>query len=368
MMQWNRYFGAFIGLAAVVSLAGCPSPAPLPTVAFSIDAHLGETPFTAVFTDHSAPPPAKCDTAAPVITGWAWDFGDGSTGSGAEISHVYETPGLYTVKLTIALSDGTTGTIIRRNTITALDPDRVQGTAAGEERTVAGMDFVWIPAGTFIMGSDGYSFENEFYIETDAAPTHEVTISRGFWMGKYEVRQDQWLTLMGDNPALFEEFPPAAGYPVESVSWNRCQDFVEIMNQSGEGVFRLPTEAEWEYACRAGTTTIFSFDATWPELEAHAASAVTSPYSTQPAGQFLANPWGLHDMHGNVWEWVQDIYHDNYYTEDAQQDPVGPDLGPYRTVRGGSFRDPVFLLTSATRTGYVTVSTYSFIGFRLVLQ
>lgn len=357
-------------LLATLGLAGCSTPEALPTVTYAMNAHMGEVPFEVTFADNSALPQQKCGQEDPPkeITGWTWDFGDGATGSGAQVSHTYANPGLYSVKLTIAVSDGTSYSATRRNVVVALDPDRVQGAAAGEERTVAGIDFVWIPAGTFTMGSDVYSYENETYLEEDASPAHEATITQGFWLAKYEMRQDYWLSVMGDNPALFDELDPSAGFPLESVSWTRCQDFLDVMNARGEGLFRLPTEAEWEYACRAGTTEIFSFPLTETDLLSHVCCTFTSPYSTQPVGSFLPNPWGLYDMHGNVWEWMQDVYNSDYYTEEAKQDPFGPDTGPYRSVRGGSFRDPFFLLTSSTRTGYVTSSTYPFLGFRLALQ
>ena len=196
---------------------------------------------------------------------------------------------------------------------------------------LGGMEFVRIPAGTFVMGSpedeDGRGrFEDQ----------HSVQLSQGFWMGKYEVTQSEWEAVMGENPSRFD----CAPCPVEQVSWDDVQEFIQRLNEreSGSGyVYRLPTEAEWEYAARAGTT-----GARYGELDEIAWSLENSGYTTHPVGQKRANAWGLHDMLGNVEEWVEDWL--DLYPSGPVTDPQGPASPPSlgywsrsRVIRGGSF-------------------------------
>jgi formylglycine-generating enzyme required for sulfatase activity len=197
----------------------------------------------------------------------------------------------------------------------------------GDERTFAGIVFKWIPPGTFYMGtlktsaelSAIYGYAERFF--DPEHPRHQVMITRGFWLGKFEVTQAQWSARMPENPAA----NVGATLPVEQVSWDDCQAFIIQLNQIGEGVFRLPTEAEWEHACRAGTETEFywgddasqSGDYVWRCL------SVTN-CSTQPVGRLIPNAWGLYDIGGNVMEWCSDYYDPAYYTEDAVTDPQGP--------------------------------------------
>ena len=167
----------------------------------------------------------------------------------------------------------------------------------------------WIEPGTFLMGAADLGFTE-----------HEVTISRGFYLGKYEITQGQWESVMGSNPSYFG----GSNRPVEQVSWNDVQEFIGRLNEAaGEEVYRLPTEAEWEYACRAGTTTRWSFGDDEGQLGEYAwYTGNNSPYGTKEVGTKRPNPWGLYDMHGNVWEWCQDWY--GSYTSDSQIDPAGP--------------------------------------------
>ena len=171
------------------------------------------------------------------------------------------------------------------------------------------IEFVWIEPGTFLMGAADLGFTE-----------HEVTISRGFYLGKYEITQGQWESVMGSNPSYFG----GSNRPVEQVSWNDVQEFIGRLNEAaGEEVYRLPTEAEWEYACRAGTTTRWSFGDDEGQLGEYAwYTGNNSPYGTKEVGTKRPNPWGLYDMHGNVWEWCQDWY--GSYTSDSQIDPAGP--------------------------------------------
>ncbi len=236
------------------------------------------------------------------------------------------------------------------------------------------LEMVLIPAGTFTMGSP----ENEKDRYDDEGPQHEVTISRDFYLGKYEVTQAQWEAVMGDNPSWFDGKP---NNPVEYVSWNDCQDFIDNFNAMRliSGEFRLPTEAEWEYACRAGTTTRFYWGDSdsesvmkqycWYEKNADD-GYWTSPHAdeegTQPVGLKLPNAWGLYDMSGNVWEWCQDWYGD--YPLGAVVDPIGQESGSYRVLRGGSWLSDAGYCRSAYRVWDWPDDADNYIGFRLVLS
>lgn len=159
------------------------------------------------------------------------------------------------------------------------------------------MEFVLIPAGSFTLGQANS--------REDEQPLTRVTISRPFHLGKFEVTQKQWQAVMGANPSFYQ----GENRPVEQVSWNDCQAFVAKLNETITGfAFRLPTEAEWEYACRAGTTTEYSHGDGTANLAEYAWFTGNAQRTTHPVGELKPNPWGLHDIHGNVWEWVQDWY------------------------------------------------------------
>ncbi|HNR32840.1 MAG TPA: formylglycine-generating enzyme family protein [Candidatus Hydrogenedentes bacterium] len=205
------------------------------------------------------------------------------------------------------------------------------------------MAFVWIPPGEFMMGSamspeDVYAtyggdspliFENEH-------PRHRVVITRGFWLGRYEVTQAEWTRHMPDNPSTHR----GDDLPVESISWDDCQSFIAALNALGEGAFRLPTEAEWEYACRAGAETEFFFGDDAALLDDYGwhvfSSGMPFPPTTQPVGRKLPSPWNLYDIHGNVWEFCQDRYGADYYAASPEIDPQGPEAGSLRALRGGT--------------------------------
>jgi formylglycine-generating enzyme required for sulfatase activity len=191
------------------------------------------------------------------------------------------------------------------------------------------MELVLIPAGEFVMGDAGGDF--------DEVPLHKVTIAKPFCLGKYEVTQEQWQAVMGANPARFK----GAKSPVERVSWNDCRAFIDKLNQNvgKPGVrFSLPTEAQWEYACRAGTSTRWSFGDDEASTDQYAWWDENSGNTTHPVGQKKPNAWGLYDMHGNVWEWCADWYGEDYYKQSPRNDPPGPTTGSSRVLRGGCFR------------------------------
>lgn len=188
------------------------------------------------------------------------------------------------------------------------------------------MEFVWIRPGSFMMGCS--SGDTECYAEEK--PAHRVAITRAFELGRYQVTQQQYEAALGSNPSYF----PAASQPVEGVSWDDAQKFCEALNAKKDGyLYRLPTEAEWEYAARAGDTT-----SRYGPLNEIAWYADNSEGRTHPVGLKKPNAFGLYDTLGNVWEWVQDRYDPDYYSHSAASDPQGADNGEYRIARGGSWR------------------------------
>ena len=196
----------------------------------------------------------------------------------------------------------------------------------------AQMEFVWIERGVFQMGSDTG--------RRDESPVHEVEISRGFWLGKYEVTQEQWKSVMGEEPWSGRSLVKAdSSHPAVIISWNEVQEFIGRLNAAAdEELYRLPTEAEWEYACRAGTDTRWSFGDDESLLADYAwYHDNNSPTGAKAVGKKSPNPWGLYDMHGNVWEWVQDWYDEEYYSRSVRNDPQGPTSGLNRVIRGGHF-------------------------------
>ena len=217
---------------------------------------------------------------------------------------------------------------------------------------------VYIPAGEFTMGSP----DNEKDRSAIEGPQHRVTITPPFYMGMYEVTQAQWQAVMGSNPSSFK----GGNLPVESVSWNDCQEFIKKLNTLGQGIFRLPTEAEWEYACRAGTVTRFYWgdDNDYSQIGQYAWYSSNSGSQTHEVGKKLPNAWGLFDMSGNVWEWCQDWYSD--YTSDRQTDPQGPSTGSYKVFRGGSWGNDPGYCSSAHRNSNNPDYRGNSVGFRVV--
>ena len=226
-----------------------------------------------------------------------------------------------------------------------------------------GMEFVLIPAGEFYMGSDSTSL-----VAFDD-PSHLVKISEPFYMARYEVTQEEWTELMGENPSLFE----GSELPVEQVSWNDAQEFVNRLNEKeNTDKYRLSSEAEWEYACRAGTTTEFSFTNEADDLDEYGWSntygwcAINSNGTTQPVGEKEANQWGLYDMHGNVWEWTQDSWHDNYEGAPDDGSAWESENTVIRVGKGGSWMDGPNICQSSFRGQLDADAGLSVLGFRIV--
>jgi formylglycine-generating enzyme required for sulfatase activity len=193
-------------------------------------------------------------------------------------------------------------------------------------------------------------------------------------MGVYEVTQKQYEKLIGTNPSWFQRNNVEAdslNHLVEAVLWDHAVEFCKQLSEFPEEkkagrVYRLPTEAEWEYACRAGTTTAFSFGESPLSLENFAWYRENSDQQTHQVGEKKANAWGLYDMHGNVWEWCSDWYGE--YPKRAVTDPIGPNVGSYRVLRGGSWNAEAALCRSAFRVGYVPSYRNSNFGFRVALS
>jgi len=219
------------------------------------------------------------------------------------------------------------------------------------------MELVLIPPGSFDMGSEkGHA---------DWKPVHKVTIEKAFYIGKYEVTQEQWQAIMGANPSNFKD----PRKPVERVSWDACQGFVRKLSEKTKRKFSLPSESEWEYACRAGTTTEYCFGDDEAGLDGYAWYAGNSGARTYPVGQKKPNKWGLHDMHGNVWEWCEDAWHESY--GGAPADGSAWTEGGYQRVcvwRGGSWGSAPRYCRSSYRgrdlAGFVLNDT----GCRVVLR
>jgi len=221
------------------------------------------------------------------------------------------------------------------------------------------MRLVLIPAGKFKMGSPA----NEKGRDKDEGPQRAVTISKPFYMNVCEVTQAQYNAVMGANPSGFK----GANRPVEQVSWNDAVTFSKKVSQKTGRTVSLPTEAEWEYACRAGTTTCFSFGADDKDLGDYAWYRKNSGGKTHPVGQKKPNAWGLYDMHGNVWEWCSDWYAKSY-AKLVDKDPRGPKFGFKRVLRGGSWNFNAALCRSARRTWWYPARRFNYFGFRVVLR
>ena len=222
----------------------------------------------------------------------------------------------------------------------------------GEARVFDGMEFVWIAAGEFRMGS------TSALADDDERPVTRVRISHGFWLAKYEVTQSEWQAEMGTNPSGHAGCDRC---PVENVSWTEAQRFIRSLNMRVDGgPYRLPTEAEWEYAARAGT----SGDRYTENLEAIAWCRDNSGSRTHPVGQKVPNAWGLHDMLGNVWEWVQDWY--GKYPGSSVTDPEGPRFGSARVFRGGAIWPSQSACRASSRGDESPDDSGDVLGFRLL--
>ncbi len=297
-----------------------------------------------------------------------------------------------------------------------------------------GMKFVRIPAGEFEMGSDesadslardypGYE-RVRFSALADEAPRHRVRITRAFELGQHEVTVGQFRRFLAQSghvpesvadgsgaygfdpaydPALSERgdafdgrdpkyawdrtgFPQGEDHPVVNISWNDAVALAEWLSRREGRRYRLPTEAEWEYACRAGSRSryhsgdapaslsaaanVFDADSArhWPAWQARALARSDGHAFTSPVGRFAPNAWGLYDMHGNAWEWVSDWYGETYYAESPPDDPAGPPTGKVRVRRGGSWHTWALYARSAFRNWNTPETRYPLVGVRLLRE
>jgi formylglycine-generating enzyme required for sulfatase activity len=255
--------------------------------------------------------------------------------------------------------------------------------AAGEIENSIGMRLVRILPGTFSMGSP----DGEDGREDHEGPKHSVQVSKTFYLGKYEVTQEQYQQVMGKNPSYFAPIgkgwvlvgdQDTRNFPVDSVPWKDAVAFCRALSERPEEQaagrkYDLPTEAEWEYACRAGTTSPFHFGAQLNGTQANCDGtnphgAGKGPYleRTCPVGSYPPNAWGLYDMHGNVWEWCKDWYKKDYYKSGEDKDPQGPAMGDPRVLRGGSWSSSARFCRAAGRLWYVPKAQC--LGFRVALR
>jgi formylglycine-generating enzyme required for sulfatase activity len=262
--------------------------------------------------------------------------------------------------------------------------DPFAGSKAGEEREVEGVRLCWCPAGKFLMGSPRDEPERR-----PGEDQVEVTFSRGFWIGKYEATQGDWKRVLGELPGeLTAELPEGDDYPVGNVNFAETEAFCRKLTELGHGSgvlpenweFRLPTEAQWEYACRAGTTTATSFGDTLSSTQANFKGKPYNGGAPGPSlgraakvGSYPPNPWGLYDMHGNIYEWCRDWYHrklpggtdpDLYAAKDTATKSEHGDIS--RSRRGGCWADEGWPLRSAFRLRFEPERRYDHIGFRVV--
>jgi len=224
------------------------------------------------------------------------------------------------------------------------------------------LEMVLVPAGKFMMGSKKIPVDPFSNIKVEQPPEkelpqHEVTLTKPFYMGKYEVTQEQWFEIMGKNPSREK----GQKLPITNVSWEDCQEFIKKLNAKTNGGYRLPTEAEWEYACRAGTTTAYSCGDNLKKSDAN-----IDGDSIKAVGSYRPNAFGLYDMHGNVFEWCNDCYAN--YPAGAVIDPKGLATGKSRVLRGGSYYWTASIARSSNRNLIFTPTPSNgndLLGFRL---
>ena len=251
----------------------------------------------------------------------------------------------------------------QRRAQAALAEERKRGKVVSLPRG-ASMTFVWIEPGVFQMGSPA----SETSLYGDERPVHEVSISEGFWLGQYAVTQGQWESVLRDRPwSGKRDVEENSSHPAVYISWDDVQRFIAQLNAlAGASLYRLPSEAEWEYACRAGTSTRWSFGDDERHLTDYEWYRDNAGYDARAVGLKRPNPWGLYDMHGNVREWVQDRYKHNYYNSSPRVDPPGPSSGSDRVIRGGDVDAPARKVRSAYRGYKAPGYRHARIGVRLL--
>ena len=310
--------------------------------------------------------------AEPGVAGY--DARDGILTSSITVTGTVDTSTAGTYVLTYTVADAAGNTDTKTRTIT------VTGNRTVDLNATVAMDMIWCPPGTFTMGSP----VGEAGRDADEAE-HNVSLTKGFYLGKYEVTQAQYEAVMTGNTNSLStkpsEWPNNPSRPVEKVSWDDAQVFLARLNLAEQAAGRLPTgwayflptESQWEYACRAGTTTMsswgndvnstranYNWDGDW--------NTGNDFKQTRDVGQYAANPWGFFDMQGNVWEWTLDLYQAAYPTGYPVVDPTGPASGSYRVLRGASWDSGATYLRSAERNDFPSNVRTDYVGFRIGFQ
>ncbi len=295
---------------------------------------------------------------------------DGGADHNFRVSAVVE-PGTYYIRVRGGRTSSTGAYTLTLHLIESRHIDLFPGDAS--------MTFVWIAPGVFQMGSGSPAegeISEEFWLpdalgglQWGDLRVHEVEISEGFWLGQYEVTQGQWEAVMGTTPWSGKRYVREnPSHPAIYISWDDVQSFIGRLNEAaGDSLYRLPSEAEWEYACRAGTSTLWSFGDDEHHLTDYAWYRDNAEYDARAVGLKRPNPWGLYDMHGNVWEWVQDWFDVDYYKSSPRVDPRGPSSGFYRVFRGGDFYNSAQVARSALGRGFASPDVRgATIGVRLL--
>ena len=301
------------------------------------------------------------------------DARDGNLTASVTVTGTVDINTTGTYLLTYSVADAAGNTATANRTVT------VVGNRSVELNATVAMDMLWVPAGTFTMGSP----TTEAGRQADREDEHNVSLTQGFYLGKYEVTQAQYEAVMTGNTdslsATPSQWPNNPNRPVEKVSWADAQIFLTRLNAQQSAnipagwAYVLPTESQWEYACRAGTTTAYSWGASIASSNANynwdgGANDGNDFKQTRDVGQYGANPWGFFDMHGNVWEWTADWYQAAYPIGNPVIDPTGPASGSYRVLRGGSWITVGPNLRSAKRLSNTPGPRGNSVGFRVGFQ
>jgi formylglycine-generating enzyme required for sulfatase activity len=301
----------------------------------------------------------------------AHDARDGNITGQIVVTGTVDMNSTGTYLLTYTVQDGAGNSATTTRTVT------VVGNRSVDLNATVAMDMIWVPSGTFTMGSP----TTEAGRQSDREDEHNVSLTKGFYLGKYEVTQAQYIAVTGTNPSEFNA-TGNGNRPVEKVNWTEAVAFCNLLTNQEQAAGRLPagwayvlpTESQWEYACRAGTTTAYSWGTTIASSNANynwdgEANDGNDFKQTRDVGQYAANPWGFFDMHGNVWEWTADWYQAAYPSGNPVVDPSGPASGSGRVRRGGSWNNAVSFLRSAKRSNYPPSGNRLYdIGFRVGFQ
>jgi formylglycine-generating enzyme required for sulfatase activity len=298
------------------------------------------------------------------------DARDGNLTASVTVTGTVDIKTTGTYLLTYSVADAAGNTATANRTVT------VVGNRSVDLNATVAMDMLWCSPGTFTMGSP----TTETGRQSDREDEHNVSLTQGFYLGKYEVTQAQYEAVIGTNPSEFNA-TGNGNRPVEKVNWTEAVAFCTQLTTQEQAAGRLPagwayvlpTESQWEYACRAGTTTAYSWGTTIASSNANynwdgGANDGNDFKQTRDVGQYAANPWGFFDMHGNVWEWTADRYQAAYPTGNPVIDPTGPASGSLRVGRGGSWSHGGTHLRSARRIHSSPSNRDNNLGFRVGFQ